>query len=332
MSVEPLLPVYLISGTDRPKIRRALERLRVRFDEGSIDQLSAEKTAGGEAASGQDAVAVCNSLGLFGADGSRLVIVERVERWQDSDVDAVSAYLVDPSPSAVLALVTDEPVKGRLPALCKKAGDVLTFDTPRPRDLPAWVREHFERRGARVVGDAPRALVEIVGDDPIALETEVEKIATWAGGDEIDRSEVEALAVPAGDESAWAVTDAWGARDLRALLEASERALEHDKPFVVALRLASYVGKVRAVQGLADEGQGAAAIAKRLRMHEYPARKAMGHSQNYSREELDSAIVRLAELDAALKGASRLAPELELDRTLVGITGTDPGRPQPASS
>jgi len=49
-------------------------------------------------------------------------------------------------------------------------------------------------------------------------------------------------------------------------------------------------------------------------------RKALGHAERYSRDELDAAVVRLAELDAALKGASRISNELELERTLVDIT------------
>ena len=64
MSDEPLRPVYLLTGNDRPKIVRALRRLRARFGDESVEQLS------GDAASGADAVAACNALGLFaGGEG-----------------------------------------------------------------------------------------------------------------------------------------------------------------------------------------------------------------------------------------------------------------------
>jgi acetyl/propionyl-CoA carboxylase alpha subunit len=44
-------------------------------------------------------------------------------------------------------------------------------------------------------------------------------------------------------------------------------------------------------------------------------------------DELDDAVVRLADLDAALKGASRVARELELERALVEVTApTEPAR------
>jgi hypothetical protein len=42
--------------------------------------------------------------------------------------------------------------------------------------------------------------------------------------------------------------------------------------------------------------------------------------RNFSGAELDDALIRLAELDHALKGGSRLANELELERALVDIT------------
>ena len=50
------------------------------------------------------------------------------------------------------------------------------------------------------------------------------------------------------------------------------------------------------------------------------ARKALQHAERYSRGELESALVRLAELDAAIKGASRLSSELELVRALIDVT------------
>jgi DNA polymerase-3 subunit delta len=317
-----LLPIYLLTGGDRPKIRRALERLRSHFGAESIETVSAES------AGGDEAVASLNALGLFAGEGGRLVIVEEVERWKKADEEAVAGYVADPVHGAVLALVAGELKDSLLPALCAKAGKVLTFAAPRPRDLPAWVREQFERLGVRGDGDAARALVEIVGEDVNALATEVEKLAAWAGDDPVGRREVELLAAPAQEASAWAIMDAWGARDLPAALAACESGLERgdSDPFAVAVRVAAQVALVRQVQVLAEEGLGVKDIAKRLRKHEFRVRKALAHADNYTRDELDEAVVRLAALDASLKGASRLSGELELERAIVEIVRA----PQPA--
>ena len=315
MAADELKPVYFLTGTDRPKILRALRRLRDRFPDESVEMLTAPP------ATGEEAVAACNALGLF-SGGGRLVVVEGVETWRAPDVEAVEAYLADASPGAVLALWAREaPKSGSLATLAGRRGQVLSYEVPRPRSPSAWVAGEFKRLGVEVDADAARVLVEIVGDDVLVLASEIEKIATWAGDRPVGVGEIESLAVPAREVEAWAVTDAWGARDLPAALAACEASLEQREPFSIAVALASHVGRVRTAQVLAEEGLGAREVAKRLGLRsEYPARKALSHSENYSREELDSAIVRLAELDAAIKGASRLASELELELAITDVT------------
>src|SRR5206468_10734326 len=84
-----LKPVYLIVGGDRPKIQRAVRRLRDRIGDESTELLSAFE------ATGEDAVAACNSPVLFGS-GRRLVVVTEVDRWKAADVKAVADYLTAP--------------------------------------------------------------------------------------------------------------------------------------------------------------------------------------------------------------------------------------------
>jgi len=324
VSSEPLLPVYLVIGSDRPKVVRALRRLRDRFGDESTELLAADST------SGADAVAACNALGLFaGSGGGRLVVVDGVERWKKTDVDAVVDYVGNPVPGAVLALVAGEALKGdALAKAVEGAGRVLSYEAPKPRDLPGWVRAQVDGLGASIEADAARALVEIVGDDLVALTTEADKITTWARGRPIERSDVEALATPAREAAAWAMTDAWGMRDGETLFTSAEAELERREPFAVAVRQAAHVTLVRGVKLLAAEGLPGREIAKRLKIHEFRVRKALGHAERYSQEELDAAVVRLAALDAALKGASRVSGDLELTRALVDLveSGDAPAR------
>ncbi|MEX0817823.1 MAG: DNA polymerase III subunit delta [Gaiellales bacterium] len=313
MAAEELRPVYFLTGSDRPKVRRALARLRARFDPESVELLAAEAT------SGEETVAALNALGLFGS--GHLVAVEGVERWKKADVEAVAEYLGSPAAGSVLALLTEEPMRDdALAKLVARHGEVLAYDVPKPRDPTVWVRGEFARLEADAKADAARRLVEIAGDDVMTLSSEIDKITTWAGGEPISAREVESLAVPAHSAEPWALTDAWGARDVGAALAACEVALEQREPFILCLALASHAGRVRAAQVFGEQGLGAREIAKRLRIKEYPARKALAHAENYTRDELDAAIIRLAQLDAALKGASRLSAELELERALVEIT------------
>jgi DNA polymerase-3 subunit delta len=314
-----LKPVYLITGGDRPKIQRALRRLRDRIGEDAVELLSANE------ASGEEAVAACNSMGLLG-DGRRLVIVEEAERWKAADVKSVAAYLAAPAPETVLALVAAELKKdSALGKACAKAGDVLVYDVAKRR-LPEWVTKQFKDRGVDVDGEAARLLVEIVGEDPEELASEVEKIATWAGGDRVSVREIEQLAAGCAEIPSYDLTDAWGRRDLAAALTACQTILERSGdpvsrtvPSLIGL-LVGHVGRVRDCQRLAEEGLSSREAAARLKRHPFYVEKLFAQARNYGPDELRAAVVRLAELDHAVKGGSRLAVDLELERALIDIT------------
>jgi DNA polymerase III delta subunit len=57
-----------------------------------------------------------------------------------------------------------------------------------------------------------------------------------------------------------------------------------------------------------------------MRKAPFYVQKLFGQAANFGVDELRDAVVRLAELDLALKGGSRLAGDLELERALVEIT------------
>lgn len=318
-----LEPVYLIVGGDRPKIQRALKRLRARIGEDALEVLSADDSGG------EDAVAACNSMGLFGG-GSRLVVVEHVERWKAADVKAVAAYLSSPAPETVLALVSADLKKdSALGKACAKAGSVLVYDVAKRR-LPEWVVKQFADRNVVADADAARLLVEIVGESPEELATEVDKIATWSGGEPVTTAEIELLAAGCAEVPGYELTDAWGRRDLPAALEACQLLLERSGdplsgtvPRLIGL-LVGHVGRVRDCQLLADEGLSAKEAASRLKRHPFYVEKLYAQSRSYDRDELRRAVVRLAELDHAVKGGSRLAVELELERALIDITRSGP--------
>jgi DNA polymerase III delta subunit len=84
--------------------------------------------------------------------------------------------------------------------------------------------------------------------------------------------------------------------------------------------LVNHVGRVRRCQKLAEEGVRPKDAAARLKMHPFVAEKAFAQAANFSAEELGDVLVRLAQLDAAAKGGSRLPADLELERALVDVT------------
>jgi DNA polymerase III delta subunit len=320
--VAELKPIYLIAGSDRPKVQRAVDRLEALFDPAGIEHLSADTV------SGDAAVAACNALGLFAA-GGRLVIVTDVDGhrnregrlaggWKAGDVQAVAAYAKSPAPDTVLALVAEEAKKGSPLA---KVAEVLLYEAKSSKLVP-WVAEQFAQLEAKAQPDACRLLVDLVGENSDELRLEVEKLAVWAKGEEITAEHVEEMVLPRGPVKPWTLTDAWSERNVAGVLTAAQRLLRQGgSPSGVAWALGDHVALVSACRRFAQEGIGAAEATKRLkRRSEFPVRKAFAAAESWGESELAAALVRLAELDVALKGGSPLPDELELERALVEVS------------
>jgi DNA polymerase III subunit delta len=316
---DELKPAYLLAGSDRPKVDRALQRLRSRFAPDAVELHSAAEL------SGEATVAAANALGLF-AGGGRLILVEGVEAWKADDVKAVAAYLKAPAPDTTLALVAAElKADAPLAKAVKSAGELLLWDVAK-KGLQGWVAEQFKLHAATADSDACRTLLELVGDDLYELATEIDKLATWAAGEPITVEAVEELVAARAEASNFALTDAWGARDVAGVLRAAERLLErtpdpHSRTIPrVAATLTSHAGRLRTCQALEADGVSAKDAASKLRQHPFYVQKLYAQARNFTPDELRDAIVRLAELDHALKGGSRLGGELELELALIETT------------
>ncbi len=324
-----LKPVYLLSGSDRPKIETALVRLRRHFQAEAIETVSAQE------ASGADAIALCNAGSLFG--DQRLVVIEGVDGrrnnegrlvggWKVADVKAVEEYLAAPAPGAVLALVAEELKKDApLTKACAKAGDVLVFAVAK-RNLNGWVAERFKQAGARAEPDACAALIQLVGEDLNQLANEIDKLAIWARDEPIGEREVELLVAAVADTPIFALTDAWAQRDAGQTLEASETIFDREgRPRRetaprLAGALASHLTFMRRCQSLAADGVRPRDAAATLKRHPFYVEKVFAQASNFSEDELRTAVVRLAALDHGLKGGSKLTPDLELQRALIDLS------------
>jgi DNA polymerase III subunit delta len=324
-----LKPVYLITGSDRPKVATALTRLRRHFVPESVERVSALESRA------SDVVALCNSGSLFG-DG-RLVIVDDVDGrptgerrlsggWKAAEIAAIEAYLSAPAPATVLALVGHDVKKASpLGKTCARVGDVLEYSLAK-RGLTQWVAERFAQYGVRAEPDACAALVHLVGEDLDALASEIDKVVTWAAGEPVGEREIEELVAATADTPTYALTDAWARRDPAAALAASEAILDResrprrDTVPRLAAALAGHAGRMRRLKRLAADGVRPREAAGRMRMHPFHAEKVARQAEGFSFEELDDATARLAVLDLALKGDSRLTPDLELQRALIELS------------
>jgi len=115
-----LKPVYLMTGGDRPKIDRALARLRARFQTDALERLSAA-TAGGD-----DAVAACNALVIA------LGLIPGVALPVVLAVSGLAIGVTYPSRDLIVRAATPPGATGRIYGFVYSGLDLGSLATPVP--------------------------------------------------------------------------------------------------------------------------------------------------------------------------------------------------------
>ena len=205
-------------------------------------------------------------MGLF-ARGGRLVLVDDVERWKAADAKAVAEYL---SPRRAGHRARARRRGARRKDVAAREGAGRRRRRPRLRGLEASCRSGSpsSSRASRRQGERrrlPRSRRARRRRTSQELATEVDKLSTWAGDDAIGADEVELLVAARAEIPPFVLTDAWGRRDVGAVL-----ARVRDDPRALGPR-----GEVHALVGrLGGARRAACRPARRLdRRGRPPARR-----------------------------------------------------------
>ena len=230
-----LKPVYLITGSDRPKIETALARLRAHFAAEAIETVERARHD-----RGRRGRASATPGSLFG--DARLVVVDRRRRRRSRPTAVARAAGRRPTsrrsprtsraplPTTVLALVAEDlKSSSALWKACAKAGDVLELRGREEEAARVGRRRSSHRTGRRRPSPTRcRRSSSSSATIPHALKSEVDKLATWAAGEPFGEREVEALVASNADVPIYELTEAWAVRDAARALDVSETIFEHE--------------------------------------------------------------------------------------------------------
>jgi DNA polymerase-3 subunit delta len=308
----PLLPAYLILGTDRPKVRRAVARLRQRvIDEAGSDLnvvvLDAE----------QDKVEVLidasASPGL--TFGTRLLLVLNGHKWNAKARQQIVAYLQDPMPDTCVTLEAESlAASDALHKAVTKLGGVLLFDLPKKYEMAGWVKERAKAHRLRMTTAVAKHLLDRCGNDPgraETLEREIEKLALYCHGDEATEADVDAICTPDDDAVIFDLMDAVGHRErahsfeLLEALYASGNARNDANGVLYSLK--RHIEQLDAASQLQHSDQTTA--AKQLKVHPFTAKKLLQQREYFDRRRLGRAYRALAEAEAGLRGRAPVTLE-----------------------
>jgi DNA polymerase III delta subunit len=264
------------------------------------------------------------TMSMFGAHLTVLRQPLRAAGRSTSAADRLVS-LVDSLPDgSALALVEERPSRDitKPPALLKRLaesvkarkGHIVEVAAPRRGELRGWIVSHAARLGIKIEVRAAHILAERVGG--AVWETDVErgemtriadselrKLATYAGEQSITADDVEALTADTRPASVFAITNAVDRREPGAAAEALRRALAEGQPGLrILASLAGRVSDLIVARDLAAAKVPPNEIAKRVaRGNARMAERLVEAARRYRGEELDAMLIGLWEADVAIK-------------------------------
>jgi len=195
-----LAPVYLFEGPDDYRRRRAVEALSRAVFGDAGPGTAAEYLGAVRAAE------VCDRArgqSLFAA--KRLLVASGAEKFDDTDLAALSAYAAAPAPDAVLVFGAEGLLDRRKKTFkfFEKLDAVYTFGFLQGEARRARVAAEAKRLGLKVKADAVSFLDQALAPDLYTVVRELEKLACYAGDEELDAAAVAAVAVTSRHENAY---------------------------------------------------------------------------------------------------------------------------------
>ena len=164
----------------------------------------------------------------------------------EAEIEALEAYLGDPSPDCVLVFVAGQGLNGSLKPvklLEKFAAVVECGGLPGSSDAIAWVKAEAAGNGVRIEPAAARLLAELAGGDITRLRAEFERALLFASGEDlITEAAVREIASAPTTQDAWAMTNAMERGDPgRALHELEMKLDAGEYPVMILGQLGWYV-------------------------------------------------------------------------------------------
>jgi len=321
---------YVFYGPDELSRTEALAEMKAQLGDPSIADLNTARLDG-ESLSIGDLQQACGAIPFL--SDRRLVIVTnyltqlgRRARGQSEKaaIDALAGYLTRLPDTLQLVFVEyearDEDARRRPPVVGKnhpilklaqqhpECGQAREFALPdRGTELTEWIARRARQKGATIERAAADALGTAAGPDPRLLDSELEKLVTYAGPERptLTLADVELLVPYTGQANIFTMVDAIGRRDGPAALPMLHKLLdEHTKPEYCLSLLGMIVRQFRMLIQVKElDGQGLAptTIAKRAELNSFVVDKVRLQARNFSMRQLEAIYGQLLATDLAIK-------------------------------
>jgi DNA polymerase III delta subunit len=315
-------PLILLHGDDGFGLDLALREFAASIDAAERIEIVPDRTPDEPAL--DRARLEAGTMSMFGAHLTVLRQPLKAAGRSTAAADRLLALIADLPDGSALALVEERPSRDitKPPALLKRLADavrerggrVVEHGAPRRNELRGWITSHAARIGIPIEVRAAHVLAERIGgaiwetdiergEMTRIADSELRKLATYAGDRPITAEDVAALTADTRPSSVFAITNALDRREPAAMADALRRALDEGQPGLrILASLSGRVSDLIVARDLAASRTPPGEIAKRVaRGNANVARRLVEAASRYRGEELEAMLIGLWEADVAIK-------------------------------
>ena len=188
-----------------------------------------------------------------------------------------------------------------------KMGAIVDLELPKKYEMAHWLTQRAKAHRLPMSAAVARHLLDVCGADPghaERLEREIEKLASYCGGEPATEADVDAVCTPDDDARIFDLMDAVGQRDRTRSFELLEAIYasgdSRNDANGVFYSLRRHVGLLDQASALPHAD--ASTAAKQLKVHPFTAKKLLEQREQFDRRRLGRAYRALAEAEAGLRG------------------------------
>jgi len=318
-----VLPLYLLFGEEEFLIQEALDLIIEQVvDPGARDfnfnTLYCKDTPVSEI------VNLAQTLPFMAE--KRLVIAKEVDALKAADLDELTLYLNDPSPSTCLVMVSNQGryEKKAVVSAVESRGAAVRFYALLDREILTWIEGWARPRGLSIQRDAAQYLWQAIGNDLQKIKNELEKVEIFLKGRKaITFEDVRTVVGDFREYSSFDLAAALGQKNReKALLILSRLLQEGEAPVGLLGSIAWNFRRLLQAKAMEAAGMGPDEITRKLRppviFHQAGLFKEQ--MRRYTLVELREAFTVMVSTDRALK-SSGLQGKLVLERMILKLCG-----------
>ena len=322
--------LHILSGEDDFSINRELDTIKKGI--GDQEMLATNtNTLDGKTVSADEFRAVCESapflsekrlvvvqglLDRFGIKASsRGVKTPKKPENQPAAYEAFGNCIFKLPPSTILVLIEDE-IKDSNPLLkmISPKAKIRNFPLLKASELRQWVTNHVITEGCKISVPALNLLVRLIGSNLWVMTSELNKLATYAYGRQIEEKDVKALVSYTQQSSVFNLVDAimeFKANEAESILQQLM-----DQGATATYLLAMLYRQMRLIVRARDlKRQGIKETEMRQRLgvaSEYVVKKTLEQAARYSMPRIKQVYQQLLDTDIAIK-TGKYTEELALN-------------------